>query len=253
MSLSKSKSGSRIIKFGKAPAKRDSRNLQLSAVLKAVPKIPAEYDFDVDHHGVPTPMFCNNEHGCCVISGRAHQTLRFEDIEQNKIIKITDDDVLKEWYKENGGTEDGLYVLDSLKEWRTGGWIAAKKRYKIKAFMEIKPKKHQEVKKAIFLDIGAGFGFSLPDSSIDQFHAGTTWTVTADPPNPDNGHYVFMPGYIKKGPVCVTWGSKQQMTWGFLDKYCDEAYAVIDAPNTPKKKQYLDGEKIDEFLAKLKK
>lgn len=246
-------SKSRILTFGKLRAKRDSRNLKFSEILKVPVKVPAEYDFDVEHNGIPTPMFGNDVHGDCVIAGRAHQTLRFEDTEQKKIINITDTDVLKEWHLENGGTENGLSVLDSLKLWRTKGWLAAKKRYKIKAFAEINQKDHTEVKTTIFLDIGAGFGFSLPDSAITQIHAGTPWTVTADPPNPENGHYVFMPGYTKVGPVCVTWGRKQQMTWDFLDKYCDEAYAIIDAPDTLKKKQYLDGKKIDDFLGKLKK
>jgi hypothetical protein len=30
-------------------------------------------------------MFANDYHGDCVIAGRAHQTLRFEDKEQNKM------------------------------------------------------------------------------------------------------------------------------------------------------------------------
>ena len=43
------------------------------------------------------------------------------------------------------------------------------------------------------------------------------------------------------------------MTWDFLDKYCDEAYAVIDAADTQKKQEFLNDKKIDAFLAGLKK
>ena len=64
----------------------------------------------------------------------------------------------------------------------------------------------------------------------------------------DHGHYVYVPGYTKDGPVCVTWGRKQQMSWAFVDKYCDEAYAIIDAIDTPEKKRNLDEEKINKFL-----
>jgi len=35
--------------------------------------------------------------------------------------------------------------------------------------------------------------------------------------------------------VCITWGKKQQMTWRWFDKYCDEAYAIFDAKNNFKK------------------
>ena len=244
-----------IIKFGKAPAKRDNRNLKLSAVLRAPIPLPAEYDFDVTHNGIPTPMFGNDQYGDCVIAGRAHQTLRFETAEEGVLISITDKDVLREYLKETGGGDTGLVVLDSLKLWRKRGWRAAKQRFKIKAFAEIDRTSHQEVKRAVYLDVGVGLGFTLPDSAITQFHAGKPWEVISGPgsrPNPHNGHYVYVPGYTKGGPVCVTWGRKQQMTWAFLKKYSDEAYAIIDAVDTAKKKRNLDEKKINQFLTSVK-
>jgi len=57
-----------IFKLGKAAARRDVRNLRLRAVLKVLAKLPAEYDFDVRHKGVPTPMFGNDRYGDCVIA-----------------------------------------------------------------------------------------------------------------------------------------------------------------------------------------
>jgi hypothetical protein len=250
----KRKGNTSIIRFGKAPAKRDDRNLKLSAVLRAPVALPAEYDFDVNHNGVPTPMFGNDQYSDCVIAGRAHQTLRFETAEQGILISITDKDVLREYFKETGGDDTGLVMLDSLNLWRKRGWRAANQRFKIKAFAEIDRTDRQEVKRAVYMDIGVGLGFTLPDSAISQFHAGKPWEVTSGPgsgPNPKNGHYVYVPGYTKTGPVCVTWGRKQQMTW-FLKKFCDEAYAIIDAVDTPKKKRNLDEKKINEFLTSLK-
>lgn len=245
-----------IIRFGKKKAKRDSRNLMFASILRAAPALPAEYDFDVLHNGIPTPMFGNDLYGDCVMAGRAHQTLRFEVAEQHKLIAITEKEVLTEYFKESGGVDSGLIVLDSLKEWRSQGWIAAKKRYKIKAFAQIDQAKRAEVKRAVYLDIGVGLGFSLPDAAITQFHAGKPWAVVSGKkgqPNPKNGHYVYVPGYTKTGPVCVTWGRKQQMTWAFLTKYCDEAYTIIDAIDTAKKKRALDAKKLDAFLGALKK
>jgi hypothetical protein len=62
---------------------------------------------------------------------------------------------------------------------------------------------------------------------------------------------VHVPGYTSKGPVCVTWAQKHQMTWAFFDKYCDEAYAIIDAIDTAKKKKALDAAKLNAFLKSL--
>ncbi len=253
--MAKAKRSKGIVKFGKKPAKRDVRNLKLSAILRAPVPLPEEYDFDVKNNGIPTPMFGNDQYGDCVMAGRAHQTLRFEKVEQGTLISITDQDVLREYLKETGGADSGLVVLDSLKLWRTRGWPAAKQRFKIKAFAQINQTNRQETKRAVFMDIGVGLGFTLPDVAITQFHAGKRWEVVNGPAsraNPNNGHYVYVPGYTKIGPVCVTWGRKQQMTWAFLNKYCDEAYAIIDAVDTPKKKKNLDERKLNKFLASVK-
>ncbi|HEY4367002.1 MAG TPA: hypothetical protein VGN07_07170 [Steroidobacteraceae bacterium] len=245
------KSRGGIVRFGRKPAKRDKRNLLFASILRAPLKLPKEYDFDLSHSGVPTPMFGNDRYGDCVTAGRAHQTLRFELIEQNKLIKITEEDVLDEYFTETGGGDTGLVVLDSLKLWRTKGWIAARRRYKIKAFAQLDFGRTREIKRAVYMDLGVGLGFTLPDAALTQYFAGKPWTVVTGKNgrrNPKNGHYVYVPGYTSKGPVCVTWGRKQQMSWGFLGKYCDEAYAIIDAVDTLKKKRAMDMKKLDAFL-----
>ena len=94
-----------IFKLGKAKARRDPRNLKLKTILRAPVKVPKEYDFDTSHTGVPTPVFANDRLGDCVIAGRAHQTLRFELIEQAKVIAITDADVVREYFLETGGAD----------------------------------------------------------------------------------------------------------------------------------------------------
>ena len=62
---------------------------------------------------------------------------------------------------------------------------------------------------------------------------------------------MYITGYDPFGPTCVTWGKKQPMSWKFFGKYCDEAYAVIDALNTPKKRRLLDRLKIESFLNRM--
>src|ERR1700682_527741 len=240
----------KYLKLGKAAAKPNKHNLMYAAILKAPVKVPDEYDFDITHPGIPTPMFGNDVHGDCVIAGRAHQTLRFEDIEQGSVISISDADVLKEYFKETGGPDAGLVVVDSLNEWRSKGWTAGKRKYLIKAFAQLNRANHAEIKGGIFTDVGIGIGLSLPISAQAQVQAGNAWDVVSGPtgkPGSWGGHYVHIPGYTKRGPVCVTWGRKQQMTWAFFDKYCDEAYAIIDAVDTPKKKKAIDTKKLNAF------
>jgi len=237
-----------IYAFGKAPAKQDHRTLKLADVLLEEDPLPPEYDFDDKHKDIPTPKYLNPPLNNCVIAGRAHQTLRFEIDEQGVLINITNKDVKREFEKQTGGSNNDIQVLGSLKLWRTRGWEAAGQNLKIKAFTKIEPIDPEKIKRAILVNLGVGLGFFLPDSAITQFEAGEPWDVTREKAAP-HGHYVYVPGYTKDGPVCVTWGRKQQMTWAFVDKYCDEAYAIIDAIDTPQKKRNLDEEKINKFLA----
>ena len=241
----------KVFKLGKAPAKRDSRNLMFASLLRATsPSLPPAYDFDVAHPGIPTPMFGNDRLGDCVIAGRAHQTLRFEDIEQGSVLMISESDVTKEYFKETGGPDTGLVVLDSVKLWRKRGWRAGGHTYKIQAFAEVDFSKHDQVRQAIFADVGVGLGVELPNAAKGQTNAGVTWDVTSGPDSAKGswgGHYVYVSGYTPEGPVCVTWGRKQRMTWAWLDKYCDEAYAIFDAKNSFKKSVVV-ASKIAAFL-----
>src|SRR5262245_47012214 len=127
-----------IYQFGKAPAKRDDRNLNLVDVLREGDPLPGEYDFDDKHKGIPTPTFGNDKAKNCVIAGRAHQTLRFEIAEQKVLVSITDEDVAREYRKESGGENNDIEVLESLKLWRRRGWEAAGQHFNILSFAEIK-------------------------------------------------------------------------------------------------------------------
>lgn len=223
---------SQMLKLGKKEAKRDQRNFKMSALLtKAAADVPASYNFDNKHRNIPVPMFGNDQYGDCVIAGRAHQTLRFEHLEQGGILPITDKEVIDEYFRESGGQDTGLYILDSLNEWRKQGWTAAGKNYKIKAFAEVNPADLLEVKRTIWSDIGIMTGFALPDTFWDEFNKGKAWSKTTMPPNPYNGHCVLITGYTKTYLTCITWARRQRMTWKFFTKYCDEAYGIIDASN----------------------
>jgi hypothetical protein len=175
-------------------------------------------------------------------------------VEQKKTLVISDDDVITEYLDETGGVDSGLVVLESLKLWRTRGWNAAGSNYKIEAFTELDRSARREVKQAIVLDVGVGLGVSLPLSAQDQFQSGKPWDVVSGPTGTVNswgGHYVPVPGYTTRGPVCVTWGRKHQMTWAFFAKYCDEAYAIIDARDSAKVRRALDLPKVRAVLRGL--
>jgi len=218
-------------KLGKLPARVDPRTLKLSKFLvkKALPPLPATFDVDSAFTNFSdTNMFGNDQYGDCVIAGRAHMTLRFEDFEQSLLLPISTKDCTTEYFKETGGQDSGLDMLTSLNLWRKSGLTAADKIYTIYAYAQINKSNHDELMYSVFLLKGAYTGFNVPKSAMDQFNAGQPWTVVANDGGIEGGHCVYIVGYDSTGPVCVTWGAKQHMTWEFWDKYFDEAYAVID-------------------------
>lgn len=233
--------------FGKGPATHDKNDLILANFRLAAPPVPEAYDFDDKHPGIPTHTYQNPPQNNCVIAGRAHQTLRFELAEQKVLINITDEDVDREYKKQITEGSTDINVRPSLALWRKRGWEAAGKNYKIKAFLRIDPIAPEDIKQMIYINLGVGLGFQLPDSAINEFKDGQPWEVTRERSGP-HSHYVYVPGYTKDGPVCVTWGRKQQMSWEFVNKYCEEAWTIIDAFDTPEKMRTLDEEKINKSL-----
>lgn len=217
-------------KLGKLATKRDPRNFQFKKLLVKDNLPPLPMPFDVDSslaNMTDSRMFLNDVLGCCVISGRGHISFRFEDFEQDIIIPITDEEIKTQYFKESGGKDSGLIMLDSLDKWRKEGWIAGGKPYNIYAFAQIDPKHHDDVMYGVYLLRGILCGLGLPVSAKKQ----DVWDVVSGREGEFGswgGHCVYIVAYNETGPVCVTWGARKQMTWAFWDAYCDEAYAIVD-------------------------
>lgn len=226
------------LKLGKLEAKRDERNIKFRAFLpKKLEAPPPEYDVDMNNEGVfpiPVPMFANDQWGCCVIAGRAHFTLRLEKLEQGVVIPITDDDVLREYWREQGDPsgkrrlDNGLYVLDSLKSWRAEGWKAAGRQYNIYAFAQIDQNKILEVMHGIHLLNGLMVGATLPQSALDQLNNKEIWYTTDNDGGIVGGHLMYVVGYTRTGPKFITWGQRQVATWEWFVRYVDEVYGIVD-------------------------
>ena len=240
-----------MYKLGKRIPVIDRRTLPFKKLLKGLPPIPEE--FDLDNKEIPARMMGNDRYGNCVIVGRANQTLRFEHSEQDKVLDIKDREVLKEYFIEGGATcwnktpDRGLSMLTSLNSWRKDGWIAAGQRYNIYGFAKIDLNNYY-LRAAMFLLNGINIGLSLPDNYDSE-----VWENTDLPPNPKNGHCVYVPPVCdKEGLYCITWGQKKRMSWPFILSYCDEPYAVLDNKNKFRCNSNIDILLLSSYLEALK-
>jgi hypothetical protein len=181
-------------------------------------------------------------------------TMRFEAFEQGRIIDIQDQEVISEYLKEgnNEANGPGLVMLDSLNKWRHEGWPAAGQHYDIHVYTSINWKNHSEVMAAVYLLNGVYCGLFLPISA--QAQVGQLWEVTG---NPDGivgswgGHCVYVMAYNEVGPICMTWGKRQQMSWYFWDTYCEEAYVVLDSSDKWVTNSPVDHDKLESTLAEI--
>ncbi len=248
------------LRLGKLPPKKDRRTLRLATVLRALPPIPETFDVDESLGGIPiTPMFANDTFSDCVIAGQAHHTLRFEKFEQAKLLKISDQDVVKEYFKQTGNLDTGLYMLDSLNAWRRG-WLIGDQRYCIDAFGIVNQLDWDEVRAVMYLFHGTNTGFSLPRTADEQFKNGKRWEVETGPgsePGSWGGHALYVKraekALTKTLLTCCTWGKLHEMSLEFFRAYCDEAYGIVDAIDAwvDPAANPLDVEKLRQYLNEI--
>lgn len=221
------------VRLGKRPKKADRRNLKLATYLrtatgaKGLPRIPAKL-IQSDKVLAQLPggfgMMRNDAEGDCSIAGQGHAIQTWTAL-AGQAFTPPDDAIQQAYIPGTGNADDGRFLLDVLNYMVKTG-IAG---HRIGAFAEIDRKAasaHRMVRAAIDLFGGAYIGVNLPVSAQRQ----SIWTVTTGPdakPGGWGGHCVWLIDYDSTGPTCVTWGETLKMSWGFFDKYCDEAYAII--------------------------
>jgi hypothetical protein len=218
------------IKLGKGPARHDSRTLQLAKYIPAgaVPAPPAKEDFATK---VKTwPMMLNDNLGDCTCACAGHMIEQWTTYSGTAV--TPNDASILQAYEAVGGynpanpdSDQGAVILDVLNYWRKTG-VAA---HQILAFASLEPKNHSEIKDSVMLFGNVYIGVALPLSAQTQ----SVWAVPPGgatgqgAPGSWGGHAIPIVAYDSRGLTVITWGATKRMSWGFLDTYCDEAYAVL--------------------------
>jgi hypothetical protein len=149
---------------------------------------------------------------------------------------------------QTGANDNGAVEIDVLNYWRNTG-IANRK---IWAYASLEPRNHTHVKAGVYLFGGVYIGLALPLSAQNQ----SIWSVTRGPdaqPGSWGGHAVPVVSYTAHTLTVVTWGQLQELTWEFLNKYCDESYAILsqDFINNGKAPNAIDWASLQSDLSKI--
>lgn len=246
------------MQLGKKAYEHNPKTLKLAEFMLPAISVPPSFDIDAHRNPFPTDLWGNDAFGDCVFADRANAQLRLERIEQRKTIPITNEIVINEYKKRTGcvspgdANDSGYVILQAMREWRKEGWSIGARNYNIFAYGELDPKNHQQLKEGAYLLGGVHFGFALPRAMQGK----TAWNYNGET-GPDwepyswGGHCVYGKGYNASGMLVKTWGMDVKVNWAFIDKYCDEAWAVVDNADSWRIKQTVDVSALASQLGKI--
>jgi hypothetical protein len=231
-------------KLGKKDFKFDSRTLKLRDYL--VPTLPAPpASINWAPNVTSWPMLMNDTLGDCTIAAALH-AVQVWMLSQGKTYTPTDAIALEYYEKWDGyvngdpNTDNGGDETTVLTRWKAHNLNT----HVLRGWVDPQPGNQTHIMQSIAYFGGVYIGLQLPVSAQNQ----TEWTVVANDGGVWGGHAVYCYAYNSTGPICATWNEVMQMTWGFWDKYCDEAHCLLGAAWAPGVKDVI---KYSQFEADL--
>jgi hypothetical protein len=218
-----------VYKFGRLPVKFNKKTLDGARLFRGIlpaapPKIWREFKVPANAWG----MYGNDVAGDCTIASKAHQIMMMTAHTGKMVIPdpaaiIAAYTALTGYDPATGANDTGCAMTDVLEYWQTTG-IAG---HKILAWAQIDQTDIEQVKLALYLFGAVDIGVNLPNSAMTQFQNGQAFAVLPDDGGIAGGHDVPIFGEGSIGASCVTWAQRQELTWEWFSKYCEESYVVI--------------------------
>lgn len=214
-------------RLGKLKPRLSGDDLMLARFLGVLPTAPKAVTYSSKVSA--WPIYLNDSLGDCAIADPAH-TEQLWTAQASKEVRVSDTDVLKAYCAVSGysvghpETDRGCVMGNVMDYWRKTG-IGG---HRIAGYTAVVPRHRAEMKQAVWIFGAVHLGLALPLSA--QTQVGKTWRASSGPRSAAGswgGHAVPIVDYDALGATCVTWGRLQRMTWGFLERYADEAFAAF--------------------------
>ena len=219
--------------LGKTAARNDPRTLKFSKYVAPLPQPPVQFDWT---HKLTAgfQMLGNDQYGDCVEAAALHMEQVWTSSSGSRTeVNPATSDALAAYTAVTGfnpndpNSDQGTDMLQFMNYWRGTG--VGSEHNKILGYAKVDPKRQDLVKTAIYLFGGLYIGVQLPTSAQGQSHWYVSDTTPGGPGEPGSwgGHCVPVVAYDSEVLTVVTWGQTMHMSWNFLYRYCDEAYAII--------------------------
>lgn len=179
------------------------------------------------------PMYLNDQIGDCTEAAKGHMIQALSAVGEGKELTVTNKQVLS-WYERDGGyvpgnpsTDNGCQLSTVLANWKQYDSAVCQitEFAELASFYEI-----ANLKEALYLFGTVYLGIYVPQSAVDQYHAGEPWTYV---PGSQivGGHAICLQEVLAPGNdnmlQVVTWGQLWPMDREFFWHYCEEAWVMI--------------------------
>lgn len=208
------------MRLGKLPKRHDPRTLKLARYLPAaLPPPPPAVD-----HASKLPgdlgMMGNDRLGDCTCAAAGHLMQSWSSY-AGQPVNPSEGEII-DAYRVLSPEDQGCVMLEVLRYWRKHG-IAGNRAA---AFVELATGDLQQARLAIELFGGVYIGMALPDEHLEG-----PWTTPTGPMNYGNGHAVCLLGYddSHQSFLAATWGQVVLLSYAWYQRYCDEAWAILDS------------------------
>jgi len=200
-------------------------------------------------------MYANDEVGDCTCAAVGHMIDGWQMADAGQAHTFYDTAILRAYRAVSGwdgvpgsDSDRGANMLDVLNYMRNVG-LAGRR---IGAYVKVDIRDRARVKAAAFLFGGLYVGVQLPEFVQDQDH----WSLSVDAPGSREagswgGHAVNLVQHTPRVKQVVTWARRLNVTYEFLDRYCDEAYAILSPDWLGKDATAPNGFKLDQLKADL--
>lgn len=221
----------------------------------------------------PPPVYCstdvgqnwglhlNNVLGTCVPAAQVNiLTAQMESA--GYYFQVPDSSVLLQYERVGHyipgvpSTDQGEYVMSAEFDWMQNGYLdPSGYTHKAVACGPVNFRNYYALAESVYLYQGVTLTVGLPADAITQFVNCQTWTVTAGPggaPWSGGGHEVALVGFNYTGPIAITWGRVQQMTWAWMSTYGTEAYATVNTEEISPNGHAVNGLTLNQLVADLR-
>lgn len=215
------------MKLGKQLPKEDPRVPHLSKHMMMQKAAPTcDWTKPVKSFG----MLANDLHGCCTAAAVYH-LIQVWLANNSFDFEPTDEQTLALYAATSGypKVDEGAVEMDVLRHWSLKG-VPTSFGTDTVTFASLNPRDLNELRLSVQYFGGTYLGVALPltaQTQPDVWDVVPGASVEIAGPGTWGGHAICAVAYDEETFTVVTWGKLVKVTNAFMQKYCDEAYAVV--------------------------